>query len=178
LVPTNGYTLDGTTLTPINVPGSGRTAARAVTDDGTVAGWDFNAGGQQEGFIDIGGVFTTYQDPNAAAGNLGTIFEDMNNNGMIAGMWVDASNNDHAFEFNSLTNTYTEINVPGGFTDVEAFGLNDNGDVVLHASNSDISRNYIFNAAGVPEPAAWAMMLVGFFGMGSALRRRRAAPAV
>jgi hypothetical protein len=31
---------------------------------------------------------------------------------------------------------------------------------------------------GVPEPAAWALMLSGFFGMGSMLRRRRAALAV
>jgi hypothetical protein len=31
---------------------------------------------------------------------------------------------------------------------------------------------------GVPEPATWAMMLTGFFGLGSVLRRRRAALAV
>jgi hypothetical protein len=28
-------------------------------------------------------------------------------------------------------------------------------------------------ASGVPEPAAWALMIVGFGGMGAALRRRR-----
>jgi hypothetical protein len=31
---------------------------------------------------------------------------------------------------------------------------------------------------GVPEPATWAMMLVGFFGVGATVRRRRAAAAV
>jgi len=31
-------------------------------------------------------------------------------------------------------------------------------------------------AGGVPEPAAWAMMLVGFGGLGAVLRRRRAQP--
>ena len=31
---------------------------------------------------------------------------------------------------------------------------------------------------GVPEPATWAMMLTGFFGLGAALRRRRVALAV
>lgn len=31
---------------------------------------------------------------------------------------------------------------------------------------------------GVPEPATWAMMLVGFAGMGAALRRRRATQAL
>ena len=30
---------------------------------------------------------------------------------------------------------------------------------------------------GVPEPATWAMLTVGFFGLGGALRRRRAHPA-
>jgi hypothetical protein len=30
----------------------------------------------------------------------------------------------------------------------------------------------------VPEPATWAMMLIGFFGLGAALRRRRAAGAL
>ncbi|MGZ6016329.1 MAG: PEPxxWA-CTERM sorting domain-containing protein, partial [Phenylobacterium sp.] len=39
-------------------------------------------------------------------------------------------------------------------------------------------NNFIFNAGGVPEPATWAMMLTGFFGLGSMLRRRRAALAV
>jgi hypothetical protein len=30
---------------------------------------------------------------------------------------------------------------------------------------------------GVPEPATWAMLIVGFFGVGAVLRRRRALPA-
>ncbi len=33
-------------------------------------------------------------------------------------------------------------------------------------------------AAGVPEPAAWAMMIVGLFGAGAALRRRRKSSAL
>jgi hypothetical protein len=34
-----------------------------------------------------------------------------------------------------------------------------------------------FPAAAVPEPAAWALMLSGFFGVGAVLRRRRAMAA-
>lgn len=34
------------------------------------------------------------------------------------------------------------------------------------------------NLAAVPEPAAWAMMLFGFFGLGIAMRRGRAVPQV
>ena len=38
--------------------------------------------------------------------------------------------------------------------------------------------SYAFSptTAGVPEPAAWALMLLGFGTAGTALRRRRAAP--
>jgi hypothetical protein len=35
-------------------------------------------------------------------------------------------------------------------------------------------RNFAFIASGVPEPASWAMLLIGFGGIGFALRRQRA----
>ena len=174
--PQIGFTLNGSTFTSIQVPGSSRTSARAIENDGTVAGWAI-VGGVDEGFIDIGGVFTYYQDPNATAGNQGTLFENINNNGLVSGMWKDVDGNDHAFEFNSLTDVFTEISVAGA-ANVDAFGINDHGDVVL---TTDIERgpnNFIYNANGVPEPATWAIMLSGFFGLGSVLRRRRGALAV
>jgi hypothetical protein len=36
--------------------------------------------------------------------------------------------------------------------------------------------SYQLFSAAVPEPAAWALMVVGLGGLGAALRRRRAAP--
>jgi hypothetical protein len=44
----------------------------------------------------------------------------------------------------------------------------------------DVRENLIANlqsTGGVPEPASWAMMILGFFGLGEALRRRRALAA-
>ena len=41
------------------------------------------------------------------------------------------------------------------------------------AKVGDISGTASFDAAAVPEPATWAMMLLGFAGIGMALRRRR-----
>lgn len=38
---------------------------------------------------------------------------------------------------------------------------------------TDIHTDFAFRIAAVPEPATWAMMLVGFFGLGATLRGRR-----
>lgn len=43
---------------------------------------------------------------------------------------------------------------------------------------SGYSGNLTFNAAAVPEPATWAMMLVGFGAIGAASRRRRVRTSV
>jgi hypothetical protein len=46
--------------------------------------------------------------------------------------------------------------------------------VVIQAFNQDgIETNYLYSPGGVPEPATWALMLTGFFGLGSLLRRQR-----
>jgi hypothetical protein len=44
-----------------------------------------------------------------------------------------------------------------------------NGNFVLN----DISADAVAGVAGVPEPATWAMMLLGFGGLGAVLRHRR-----
>jgi hypothetical protein len=172
-----GFILDGGVLTTFTAPGAGRTAARGVEDDGTIAGWA-GVGTVDEAYLrTAGGVFTYYVDPNATAGSTATFFESINNNGLAVGQWTDHSGNDHPFTFNSITDTFTELDSLGlvGF---DAFGVNDHGDVVLTGFADGVQKNYLYNANGVPEPATWAMMLTGFFGLGSMLRRRRAALAV
>jgi hypothetical protein len=53
---------------------------------------------------------------------------------------------------------------------------------VIHANafsqSESTSPSIIFLGAGVPEPTTWALMLVGFGGMGALLRNRRRATAV
>jgi len=41
------------------------------------------------------------------------------------------------------------------------------------AANAAATGNFTFYAAAVPEPATWALMLLGFAGVGVAMRRRR-----
>jgi hypothetical protein len=42
------------------------------------------------------------------------------------------------------------------------------------SSEGGSANSATLGVSGVPEPAAWAMMLTGFAGLGAALRRRRA----
>ena len=43
----------------------------------------------------------------------------------------------------------------------------------LNATGGDHMGRVDFDVAGVPEPAAWALMLMGFGGIGAMVRRRR-----
>jgi hypothetical protein len=42
--------------------------------------------------------------------------------------------------------------------------------------NYSVNSNILAFASGAPEPAVWAMMLIGVAGVGGALRAGRAAP--
>ena len=48
---------------------------------------------------------------------------------------------------------------------------------VRSASRTDYTKSLIPDAAGVPEPATWAMLILGFGAAGSLIRRRRALAA-
>jgi hypothetical protein len=60
------------------------------------------------------------------------------------------------------------IGAPGGTI---RLGLSDNSAI---ASGNDFGVDNV-RLAGVPEPASWALMIMGFGGLGVAMRRRRAA---
>jgi hypothetical protein len=56
------------------------------------------------------------------------------------------------------------------------FNIGPNGPITIACDHADIVG--IQNLFGVvPEPATWAMMLTGFFGLGAVLRRQRSALA-
>ena len=69
-----------------------------------------------------------------------------------------------------------------GYNSNPGFGTAYSAYVRDHSSNGDNSAlNYAFRweggAGGVPEPATWAMLIVGFGLVGAAARRRNTAVA-
>ena len=50
--------------------------------------------------------------------------------------------------------------------------------ILTSTSNSFEVDNAAANLAAVPEPATWAIMIMGFGAIGAVIRRRRAVPAL
>jgi hypothetical protein len=73
--------------------------------------------------------------------------------------------------FYGLNREGTDVNTL--IADAQAAGAK----YILAAQGDDGNSAIIGISGAVPEPATWAMMLAGFFGLGSMVRRRRAALA-
>jgi hypothetical protein len=87
-----GFLFDGTNYTNFTVPGSSSTFGAGINDAGDIVGHDFASG--FHGFVNIGGTYTTIDDPNSF---LGTMPSGINGSGVIVGSFLDA--NAHAFGF-------------------------------------------------------------------------------
>ena len=168
----HGYVLDGASFTDISVeaPNTDKTVARAITDSGTIVGWEANrVTGFTRGYIDIGGVFTFVIDPNAS--NAGTTYlEDVNNHGLASGEWADAAGILHPFLYTIATGKFQEL-APPTADSYFVFGINNLGQAVLAGQNT--GQNYLYTpSTTVPEPTALALMVGGLGALRVAMRRR------
>ncbi|MBI1199911.1 MAG: PEP-CTERM sorting domain-containing protein [Phenylobacterium sp.] len=92
--------------------------------------------------------------------------------------------------FGGELSTLAEYGMDGGALDPDAAGLAitslglerdsyRNGWLAINAGMSDGENNMagVYAARAVPEPSTWAIMILGFAGVGAAIRRRRAVAA-
>jgi probable HAF family extracellular repeat protein len=128
------------------------TIATGINDAGQIVGYYNNETGTF-GFLYSDGTYT----------NLGPITYDINNLGQRVGIDGNLSG-DHANGFLYSNGSYTPIDDPLTFNGTHPFGINDSGQIVGY-----YVEGYV---AGVPEPSTWAMMLIGFVGLGFAGYRR------
>jgi len=125
------------TFTTIDVPGATITAAGGINNGGQIVGGYTLPDGTRHGFLDVGGTFTTVDDPLAT---FGTEASDINGSGQIAGSY-DFTDPNHVFEgahgFLLSGGTFTPIDFPADVTSTTPQGINDSGDVVgLYRMNS------------------------------------------
>jgi hypothetical protein len=142
--------------------------ATGVNNAGTVVGFFQLASGNFSAFVDIGGSITPFEFPGSAS----TQALGVNNLGEIVGDYVDAGGVMHGFLDNA--GAFTTLD-PTGSTATTINGINDSGTVVgfyVNAADATIGTIGTISTA-VPEPSIWAMMLLGFAGLGFAFRQTR-----
>jgi hypothetical protein len=130
--PNKGYTLSPPygqgNYTNENFPGSVQTQVTAINNLGYTAGFWIDGNGNNFGFIEWNGVFTSYKNPHTGKGTVNQLL-GLNDKGIAVGFYTDANGINHAYKLNQNTGKFSAIVPPGG-TNALATGINDNGDVV------------------------------------------------
>jgi hypothetical protein len=140
--PNQGYTLNSpygqNSYTNENYPGSVQTQVVAINNVGDTAGFWIDADGNNFGFVEWNGVFTTYRDPHTGSGTVNQIL-GLNDKGEAVGFYVDGNGLSHGFKVAQGTTKYSEIVPPGG-NNVTAAGINNAGYITgfLTASNGTV----------------------------------------
>jgi probable HAF family extracellular repeat protein len=160
------FLYSGGVFTALNFPGSVNTVATGINDSGQIVGWYtklVNGLAERYGFVYSGGVFTTLDNPASAKDTnpFGT-----NNLGQIVGYFNGGGcSGDCGFLYDS--GIFMSLIYPGADLTF-ANGINDAGQITGYA---DLSSS-------VPEPSTWAMLLIGFAGIGFMAYRRKSKPAL
>jgi hypothetical protein len=139
--PNQGYTLappySQSNYTNENFPGSIQTQVTGLNNKGDTVGFYADAQGNNFGFVEWNGVFTSYKDPHTGGGTVNQLL-GINDKGIAVGFYTDANGVNHAYSLNQATGKFKAIVPPNG-SNATATGINDNGDIVgfLTGSNGD-----------------------------------------
>ena len=173
-----GYELSGGTYTTIDIqpfPGTA-TFPEDINNSGVIVGLYTPVPGgtpPASGFEDIGGVMTDITDP----GQLITAPLAINDSGEIVGLVSNDPDQVTAEGFVDVGGNLTTFAAPGAIS-TDLYGVNDQGQIIGFATEADgTGYSFLLTPSAVPEPAAWAMMLVGIGGLGAALRGWRRPPS-
>ncbi len=134
--PNKGYTLSPPygqgNYTNENFPTSAQTQVTGINNAGLTVGFWVDGVGDNLGFFDKNGSFTTALDPNAPPlGGKTPVTEQflgVNDLGKTAGFYNDAAGNSHGFVYDINTGAFTSVNVASA-TSVTATDINDKGDI-------------------------------------------------
>lgn len=130
VVPNKGYSLaPPTSYTNENFPGSAQTQVTGITPNSptTSVGFYVDGSGNNFGFVDQGGTFTSVANPGTPVTTPSTNqLLGVNDSGQAVGFYVDESGHAHGYLYDISHATYTPIAFPGA-TSTTATGINDAG---------------------------------------------------
>jgi hypothetical protein len=145
-VPNHGFTLVlPNTFTSENFPGSVQTQVVGINGGGVTVGFYIDGAGNNFGFVDNGGTFTSVQNPSTS----GTVNQllGVNSSGVAAGFYTDAAGNAHGYLYQG--GVFTSVTLPVSFHafTVTVTGINNSGAVVgFYTDTSGITHGFVDNA--------------------------------
>ena len=130
--PNKGYTLARALrsgqLHKRELPGSMQTQVTGLNNSGDTCGFWVDANGNNFGFIEWNGVFTSYKNPHTGKGTVNQLL-GINDAGIAVGFYTDANGVNHGYTVNQATGKFAAV-VPTNGSNVIASGINNAGDVV------------------------------------------------
>jgi probable HAF family extracellular repeat protein len=163
------FILNGGSQTTLAAPGAVATLANGINNSGQVSGY-FYDGTTAHGFLYSGGNYATLDFPGAYR----TEMRGINNLGQVVGEYYNGPLAGGGFQTESgflySGGVFTTLNDPAG-TNTVPIGINDQGQIVGYFESAA-------GVGGVPEPSTWAMMILGFAGIGFVAYRRKSKPAL
>jgi probable HAF family extracellular repeat protein len=163
-VPNNGFTLVlPNTFTSENFPGSVQTQVVGINSSGITVGFYVDAAGNNFGFVDNGGTFTSVMNPSTS----GTVNQllGINSSGVAAGFFTDSAGNAHGYLFQG--GLFTSVNLPASFhaVSVTVTGINNGGTVVgFYTDSSGNTHGFLDNAGtftSFDDPSGSDTMFLG-----------------
>ncbi len=158
--PNKGYILSSpygqANYTNENFPGSVMTQVTGINNAGDTSGFWVDKKGNNFGFTDVNGTFTSYSDPASSTFNqlLG-----INDHGLAVGFYTDASGMSHGYVLTLNSNTYTEIVPPSG-NNLTATGIDNQNDVTGFYTDAEgvvegfLYKMHTFTSFSVPNATA------------------------
>lgn len=144
--PRSGYILDGSNITPINLPNKPNIlfAARGINDSGLTVGWSRDKSSNHvSGFVWNNGDISFVNYPNSTACD--TYLSGVNNEGIVSGDCVDSTEKVIPFLYDVNQKTFEVLPYPPGINfsnsvRLKVGGLDDNGHVLM--TKDDITYLY------------------------------------
>ncbi len=155
-----GFTLRFGIYQVPRVPGSTGSLLTGINTTGEIVGIYFDLSGNQHGFLDNAGTFTTLD---IGGGGTTTPF-DINDSGEIVGYYTDTSSVSHGFSTLDGGATYTIFDVPGA-TLTQAAGINSSGTISgLWIDSKSVNHGFLYSGGiftSIDFPTATGTTVIG-----------------
>jgi hypothetical protein len=150
VVPNMGYSLKNGAYSNENFPGSAQTQVIGINSGAspTTVGFYVDGLGNNFGFVNQGGTFTSVSNPNTPSGTTVNQLLGVDNSNIAAGFYVDGGGNAQGYLYNIGSQSFTAITDPIGVATTAA-GINNSGVVTGFYTDAGGATHGFLDIAGI-----------------------------